>query len=121
MTLTHVKNTDWADASTDKAEHNGLSDFGLQTIAEMNRLGIIVDVSHISDKALCDVLAASKAPVLASHSSCYALCATPRNLTDDLIRALTGDKIGKSVAFDVLRGLERLTLSLTPQERKRAA
>jgi membrane dipeptidase len=88
MTLTHVKNTDWADASTDKAAHNGLSDFGLQTIAEMNRLGMIVDVSHISDKALCDVLAASKAPVLASHSSCYALCATPRNLTDDLIRAL---------------------------------
>ncbi|HXO86999.1 MAG TPA: dipeptidase [Candidatus Acidoferrales bacterium] len=88
MTLTHVKNTDWADASTDKAAHNGLSDFGLETIAEMNRLGMIVDVSHISDKALCDVLAASKAPVLASHSSCYALCATPRNLTDDLIRAL---------------------------------
>ena len=88
MTLTHVKNTDWADASTDKAAHNGLSDFGLKTIAEMNRLGMIVDVSHISDKALCDVLAASQAPVLASHSSCYALCATPRNLTDDLIRAL---------------------------------
>jgi membrane dipeptidase len=88
MTLTHVKNTDWADASTDKAAHNGLSEFGRQTVAEMNRLGMIVDVSHISDKALCDVLAASKAPVLASHSSCYALCATPRNLSDDLIRAL---------------------------------
>jgi membrane dipeptidase len=88
MTLTHVKNTDWADASTDRAAHNGLNEFGRQTIAEMNRLGMIVDVSHISDKALRDVLAASKAPVLASHSSCYALCASPRNLADDLIRSL---------------------------------
>jgi membrane dipeptidase len=88
MTLTHVKNTDWADASTDKAAHNGLSEFGRQTIAEMNRLGMIVDVSHISDKAVCDVLAASRAPVLASHSSCHALCATPRNLSDELIGAL---------------------------------
>jgi membrane dipeptidase len=88
MTLTHVKNTDWADASTDKPAHDGLNSFGKQAIAEMNRLGMIVDVSHVSDKTLCDVLAASDAPVLASHSSCYALCATPRNLSDDLIRAL---------------------------------
>lgn len=88
MTLTHVKNTDWADASTDKAAHNGLSEFGRQAIAEMNQLGMIVDVSHVSDKTLCDVLATSKAPVLASHSSCQALCATPRNLSDEMIRAL---------------------------------
>ncbi len=56
MTLTHVKNTDWADASTDKPAHNGLSDFGREAIGEMNRLGMIVDVSHVSDKTLCDVL-----------------------------------------------------------------
>lgn len=88
MTLTHVKNTDWADASTDAPEHNGLNEFGRRAIAEMNRLGMVVDVSHVSDKALSDVLAVSKAPVLASHSSCYALCSSPRNLSDDLIRAL---------------------------------
>jgi membrane dipeptidase len=88
MTLTHVKNTDWADASTDAPAHNGLSEFGRQAIAEMNRLGTIVDVSHVSDKTLSDVLAVSKAPVLASHSSCYALCSSPRNLSDEMIRAL---------------------------------
>ena len=88
MTLTHVKNTDWADASTDAAEHNGLSEFGREAIAEMNRLGMIVDVSHVSDKTLADVLEVSKAPVLASHSSCQALCSSPRNLSDEMIRAL---------------------------------
>jgi membrane dipeptidase len=88
MTLTHMQNTDWADASTAKPEHNGLSDFGKQAIGEMNRLGMIVDVSHVSDKTLCDVLAVSEAPVLASHSSCQALCGTPRNLSDEMIRAL---------------------------------
>jgi membrane dipeptidase len=88
MTLTHVKNTDWADASTDRPAHDGLNRFGKLAISEMNRLGMIVDVSHVSNKTLCDVLAASEAPVLASHSSCYALCATPRNLSDEMIGAL---------------------------------
>ncbi|HTW22120.1 MAG TPA: dipeptidase [Candidatus Baltobacteraceae bacterium] len=88
MTLTHVHNTDWADASTAAAQHNGLSDFGKGVIREMNGLGMAVDVSHASDKAVVDVLETSAAPVFASHSSCHALCATPRNLRDDLIRAL---------------------------------
>jgi membrane dipeptidase len=88
MTLTHMQNTDWADASTAKPAHNGLSDFGKEAIREMNRLGMIVDVSHVSDKTLCDVLAVSEAPVLASHSSCQALCKTPRNLSDEMIKAL---------------------------------
>jgi membrane dipeptidase len=88
MTLTHMLNTDWADASTDKPAHNGLSDFGKQAIGEMNRLGMIVDVSHVSDKTMRDVLAVSGAPVLASHSSCQALCRTPRNLSDEMIKAL---------------------------------
>jgi membrane dipeptidase len=88
MTLTHTHNTEWADASTAKPAHNGLSDFGKQAIGEMNRLGMIVDVSHISDRALCDVLAVSEAPVFASHSSCKALCATPRNLSDEMMTAL---------------------------------
>jgi membrane dipeptidase len=88
MTLTHMRNTDWADASTDTPLHNGLSDFGKDVIREMNRLGIAVDLSHASDKAVSDVLAISEAPVFASHSSCHALCATARNLRDDLIRAI---------------------------------
>ena len=88
MTLTHMRNTDWADASTDAPLHNGLSDFGRDAIREMNHLGMAVDVSHASDKAVADVLATSAAPVFASHSSCHAICATPRNLRDDLIRAI---------------------------------
>jgi membrane dipeptidase len=88
MTLTHTVNTDWADASTDKAAHNGLTDFGKQVVREMNRLGMMVDISHVADKTFYDVLAVSKAPVIASHSSCRALCSTPRNMTDDMIKAL---------------------------------
>jgi len=88
MTLTHVRATDLADASTDERRHNGLSDFGRQAIREMNHLGMMVDVSHISDKAFCDVLGASEAPIFASHSSCRAICDAPRNLSDDMIRGL---------------------------------
>lgn len=88
MTLTHTQNTEWADASTDEPAHDGLSDFGKQATREMNRLGMMVDVSHASDKTLRDVLEVSEAPVFASHSSCQALCKTRRNLSDELIRAL---------------------------------
>ena len=88
MTLTHMVNTDWADSSTDKSAHNGLTDFGKQVVVEMNRVGMVVDVSHIADKTFYDVLATSKAPVIASHSSCRALDDAPRNMTDDMIKAL---------------------------------
>jgi membrane dipeptidase len=88
MTLTHTGNVDWADASTDKPIHNGLTDFGKDVVREMNRLGMIVDVSHVSDKTFADALAVSKAPVFASHSSCRAICDAPRNMTDDMMRAL---------------------------------
>ena len=88
MTLTHMDNNEWADSSTDKPVHNGLSDFGKDVIREMNRLGIIVDISHVSDKTFADTIATSKAPVFASHSSCRALCVAPRNMTDDMIRDL---------------------------------
>lgn len=88
MTLTHMGNTEWADSSTDKPAHNGLTDFGKDVVREMNRLGVIVDVSHVSDKTFYDVLATSKAPVFASHSSCRALCDAPRNMTDDMLRDL---------------------------------
>src|SRR5580698_5072558 len=88
MTLTHTVNTDWADSSTDKPAHNGLSDFGKQVVGEMNRLGMMMDVSHVSDKTFYDVLKTSTAPVIASHSSCRALCNAPRNMTDEMVKAL---------------------------------
>jgi membrane dipeptidase len=88
MTLTHMQNNEWADSSTATPEHNGLTDFGRDVVREMNRLGMMVDVSHISDKTFYDVLEVSKAPVIASHSSCRALCNAPRNMTDDMIRDL---------------------------------
>jgi membrane dipeptidase len=93
MTLTHMNTNGWADSSGDvndpKVEHhNGLTAFGRQVIAEMNRLGMLVDISHVSDKTFWDVLETSRAPVFASHSSCRALCGVPRNMTDEMIRAL---------------------------------
>src|SRR5438046_6166630 len=83
MTLTHFRNNNWADSSTDKPEHNGLTDFGKQVVSEMNRIGMIVDVSHVSDKTFYDALAISTKPVIASHSSCRALSSLPRNMTDE--------------------------------------
>src|SRR6202045_2297846 len=88
MTLTHSGNAEWADSSTDKPAHNVLSAFGKNVIREMNRLGMMVDVSHVSDKTFRDVLAISKAPVFASHSNCRALCDHPRNMSDAMIREL---------------------------------
>ena len=88
MTLTHMENNEWADSSTAKPEHNGLTDFGKEVVREMNRLGIIVDISHVSDKTFYDVLATTKAPVFASHSSCRALCSAARNMTDEMIHDL---------------------------------
>jgi membrane dipeptidase len=88
MTLTHSGNDEWADSSTDKAAHNGLTDFGKDVVREMNRLGMMVDISHVSDKTFADALAISKAPMIASHSSCRAICDAPRNMTDDMMKAL---------------------------------
>ena len=93
MTLTHALNVEWADACTDKPTHNGLTDFGQQVVLEMNRLGMMVDISHVSDQTFRDVLATSAAPVIATHSSCRALCDSPRDLSDEMIRALA-DKGG---------------------------
>ena len=88
LTLTHGSNTDWADSSTDDPKHKGLTPFGKDVVRELNRLGVLVDISHVSDKTFYDVLETSRAPVIASHSSCRALCDHPRNMTDDMIRAL---------------------------------
>jgi membrane dipeptidase len=88
MTLTHFKNNNWADSSTDKPAHNGLTAFGKDVVREMNRLGMMVDISHVADKTFFDVLALTTAPVIASHSSCRAIANHPRNMTDDMLRAL---------------------------------
>jgi len=88
MTLTHFKNNNWADSSTDKPAHNGLTDFGKDVVREMNRLGMMVDISHVADKTFYDALAVTTAPVIASHSSCRAIANHPRNMTDDMLRAL---------------------------------
>jgi membrane dipeptidase len=85
MTLTHNAATDWADSSNAAARHHGLTDFGREVVREMNRLGMMVDVSHVSDQAFRDVIETSRAPVIASHSCCRAICDVPRNLSDDLI------------------------------------
>src|SRR3954468_20568986 len=88
LTLTHFKNNNWADSSTDKPAHNGLTPFGKDVVRELNRLGMMVDISHVADKTFSIVLALTKAPVIASHSSCRAIANHPRNMTDDMLRAL---------------------------------
>jgi len=88
MTLTHSGNDEWADSSTDKPAHSGLTDFGKDVVLEMNKLGVIVDISHVSDKTFYNALAVSKAPMFASHSSCRAICDAARNMTDQMIKDL---------------------------------
>ncbi len=88
MTLTHTADTDWAGSSGDAAKHTGLNDFGKGVVREMNRLGMLVDISHVSDKTFFDVLGWSKAPLIASHSSCRSICDAPRNMTEEMIKAL---------------------------------
>jgi membrane dipeptidase len=88
MTLSHFYNDEWADSSTDKPAHNGLTDYGKDIVREMNRQGIMVDISHVSDKTFYDALEVSKAPLIASHSSCRAICNHPRDMSDDMIKAL---------------------------------
>jgi membrane dipeptidase len=88
MTLTHNNTNDWADSSRDEPRHNGLTDFGKEVVREMNRLGMLVDVSHVSDKTMSDVLDISTAPIIASHSSARALSNHPRNIPDDLLRRI---------------------------------
>ena len=93
MTLSWSNTNEWADSSGDindpkVGHHNGLTDFGKQVVLEMNRLGMMVDISHVSDKTFWDAIAVSKAPVIASHSSARALVTAPRNMTDDMLRAV---------------------------------
>jgi membrane dipeptidase len=104
MTLTHFRSNDWADSSTGKQEHNGLTDFGKQVVREMNRIGMIVDISHVSDKAFYDVLQVTTKPVIASHSSCRSMSNVPRNMTDEMLQALgkNGGVVGVNFGSDFL-------------------
>ena len=88
MTLTHAKSLEWADSSTDGLRAGGLNAFGRQVVAEMNRLGMIVDVSHVADTTMRDALSVTKAPVIASHSGARAVTDAPRNIPDDLLTAI---------------------------------
>jgi membrane dipeptidase len=85
MTLTHSETLDWADSATDKPRHGGLTPFGEQVVHEMNRLGMMVDISHVSADTMKHAIRVSRAPVIASHSSAYALAAHPRNVPDDVL------------------------------------
>jgi membrane dipeptidase len=91
MTLTHWDNIDWADSATDRPEHYGLTGFGKQVIHEMNRLGMFVDISHVSADTMRDALSFSRAPVIFSHSSAFAINPHPRNVPDDVLRKLSSN------------------------------
>ena len=140
ITLCHTRNNDICDSSTDRKgpEHHGLSEFGKKVVQEMNRVGMIIDVSHISDEAFYDVLEVSKAPVIASHSSVRALCDSSRNLNDSMLKKLA-DKGGviqicilssyikkpdpnpqRDAAFNALRKKYKNFSTLSADERKQA-
>src|SRR6478752_2545237 len=88
MTLTHFKTTDWADSATDVPKHDGLTPYGVSVVREMNRIGMLVDLSHVSEATMMDALDASAAPVIFSHSSAKAIDGHPRNVSDAVLRRL---------------------------------
>ncbi|MGO4462577.1 dipeptidase [Streptomyces sp. M-16] len=88
MTLTHNDTIDWADSATDEPRHGGLSDFGREVVREMNRVGMLVDLSHVAETTMRDAIAVSSAPVIFSHSSARAVCDHPRNVPDDVLELL---------------------------------
>jgi len=92
MTLTHSATLDWADASTDEAKNGGLTEFGEQVVLKMNELGMLVDLSHVSDETMRDALRVTKAPVIFSHSSARAICDHPRNVPDDILPLLKANR-----------------------------
>lgn len=117
MTLAHTRNNDICDSSTDPngPEHGGLSDFGRLVIREMNRFGMMVDISHISDEAARQAMELSEAPVIASHSSAYAIYAHPRNLNNQLLRQIA--RTGGVVQMNIFSGYLKDTES-SPERRK---
>jgi len=121
LTLTHSRHTNWADSSGEEPRHNGLTDFGKDVVRELNRLGVMVDISHVADKTFWDALEVSRAPMIASHSSCRALAGHPRNMTDEMIQALA--KKGGVIQITFVDGFlsEELRLAQEAVREERAA
>jgi membrane dipeptidase len=138
ITLCHTRNNDICDSSTDTTEHYGLSAFGIEVVKEMNRVGMMIDVSHLSDSSFYDVLALTDVPLIASHSCARAICDNPRNLNDDMLRQLArnggvvqicflSDYVKSPVpyperdsAFQAIKDKYRNFEDLTKEEEKRA-
>jgi membrane dipeptidase len=99
LTLTHTANTDWADAAGDEPKHHGLMPFGQEVVREMNRLGMLVDLSHVTDETMRDALRVTKAPVIFSHSSARAVCDHPRNVPDDVLQMVRANRGVVMVCF----------------------
>lgn len=135
MTLTHNAHTDWADSAAQPPKHDGLTPFGEQVVLEMNRLGMLVDLSHTADATVEDALRVSKAPVIFSHSSARALCDVPRNVPDALLRKLRDNGGVVMVTFvagfidpEIARleratrdEIKRRTEGMSPEERERVS
>ena len=126
MTLSWSNTNEWADSSGDIGDpkvqhHNGLTDFGKQVVLEMNRLGMMVDISHVADKTFWDAIATTKAPVIASHSSARALVNAPRNMTDDMLKAVAQN--GGVVQVNFFNGFddENFRKALEAQAKEQAA
>lgn len=109
ITLCHTSNNDICDSSTDTTEHNGLSDFGEQVVTKMNDLGMIIDISHVSDKSFYDVIKLSNAPVIASHSCARSICDNPRNINDDMLKKLAENEgvIHMCILSDYVKKIEQ--------------
>lgn len=131
MTLTHNVTLDWADAALDSARHGGLTDFGKQVVREMNRLGMVVDLSHVSPGTMSDALDVTQAPVMFSHSSARAITDVPRNVPDSILRRLPANGGVVMVTFvggfisDAVRDWDRAAddsmAALPPEQRTEAA
>ena len=123
MTLTHTKNTDWADAAGDIPACHGLTPFGEEVVREMNRLGMLVDLSHVTDETMRAALKVAKAPVIFSHSSARALCDHPRNVPDDVLRmtATNGGVVMVCFLPGYLTESDRVELERAHVERERLA
>ena len=121
MTLTHMENNDWADSATDKPVHHGLTHFGEQVVREMNRLGMLVNLAHVSDETMRAALKITQAPVIFSHSSARAICHHVRNVPDDILQQVAKNKGVVMVTFvpEYLTEIDRADEILSGKEKKR--
>ena len=122
MTLTHARNNNWADSANDTPLHNGLTDFGKEVVREMNRLGMLVDLSHASDKTFYDALSVTTKPLILSHSSMRAISNVPRNASDEMLRALAknGGAIGINFGMGFINPKDQEALRLATENEAEA-